>query len=154
MLCLATVLRCVTLDDKIDYHTLKEKLTLMDKNSKAWSGDSYLKTVQNSMSSNSNGPAPMDVDQVGQVYKGKDKGGKKGGKGEKGGWFPFWLQRGKYGGKNSKGKGKKGSKGKKGKKGKGKYGCRGKGKGGNSNTCRVCGQQGHCGSECPTKLRR
>lgn len=165
-LVVATVLRCVTpnvrqhleltLDDKVDYQALKEKLILMDKNSKAWSGDTYLKMVQNSMGvGGNNGPTPMEVDQVGQV-KGKDKGGKKGSKGKKGNWFPFGFSGGKYGGKSYKGKGKKGSKGKKGgKKGKGKYGGRGKVKGGmmNNNTCRVCGQQGHWGNECPNRAQ-
>ena len=89
----------------------------------------------------------MEVDQVqfGQKGKGKNKGKTKG---KKGGWFgmPFG---GKYGGgKNSKGKGKQ--KGKKGK-GKQKGKQKGKGYGGNNNVCRVCGQAGHWGNECPNK---
>ena len=93
----------------------------------------------------------MDVDQVGQVSKRKDKGGKKGGEGKKGGWFPFGYNSSKYGGKSFKGKGKKG----KGKKGKSKYGGRGRGKGGNvnNNTRHVCGQQGHWANECPNKAQ-
>ena len=163
-LVVATALRCVapnvrqhlelTQDDKIHYYSLKERLILMDK--KAWSGDSYLKMVQQSMRARSGGPTPMDVDQIGQITKGKDKGGgKKGGKSKKGGWLPFGYGGGKYGGgKSYKGRGKQGGKCKK---GKGKYGGRrGKGKGGgaNNNTCRICGQQGHWGNECLAKLKR
>ena len=96
----------------------------------------------------------MEVDQVSYgKSKGKNKG--KSSKGKKGGWFniPFG---GKYGnqkgGKNKgKSKGKKGGKHKgKGKSGKGKSG---KGKGYNNqnhNACRLCGQVGHWGNECPT----
>ena len=87
-LVVSTVMRCVdinvkkhlelTMDDSLDYQQLKERLIVMDKNSQAWSGDTYLKMVQNSMtSSSSTGPTPMEVDQVGQVkgkYKGKQKG--------------------------------------------------------------------------------
>ena len=161
-LVVSTVLRCVepsirkhlelTLDDSVNYGTLKEKLILMGKNSRTWSGDTYLKLVQNTLDSNANGPAPMEVDSVNQVGKGKYKGGKKG-KGKKGGWIPFPHGGGKSGGKYQKGKngGKKG-KGKKGEKGKGKFHSVGKGKGGNnSNTCRICGQQGHWGNECPNR---
>ena len=150
-LVVSTVMRCVdinvrkrlelTMDDSLDYQQLKERLIVMDKNSRAWSGDTYLKM------------APMEVDQVGQVkgkYKGKQKGKDKKG----GGWFPYGFGGGKYGGKNSKGKSKKG-KGKKGKKGKGKSQFNGKGKGGGQdrNTCRLCGQQGHWGNECPNRQR-
>ena len=93
----------------------------------------------------------MEVDQVGQISKGKQKGKRKGKDMKGGGWFPYGYG-GKQGGKTSKGKGKKG-KGKKGKKGKSKYGCNGTGKGGGQdrNTCRICGQQGHWGNECPNK---
>lgn len=55
---------------------------------------------------NNNGPAPMDVDDVNQVGKGKYKGGKKG-KGKKGGWIPFRYGGGRTGGKYQKGKGSK-----------------------------------------------
>ena len=162
-LVVSTVLRCVdpslrrhlemTLDDTVNYESLKEKLVLLDKNVRVWSGDSYLKMVQSSMSSSSGGPVPMEVDQVGQISKGKYKGKAKG-KDKKGSaWFPFGYG-GKQGGKAFKGKGKKG-KGKKGKKGKSKGGGFGKGKGGGQdrNTCRVCGQQGHWGNECPNRNR-
>ena len=79
-LVVSTVMRCVdqnvrrhlelTVDDTVDYNTLKEKLILMDKNSRVWSGDTYLKLVQNTLDAN-NGPAPMEVDSVNQVGKGK-----------------------------------------------------------------------------------
>ena len=91
----------LTLDDSVDYNTLKEKLILMDKNSRVWSGDTYLKLVQNTLDSN-NGPAPMEVDSVNQVGKGKYKGGGKKGKSKKGGWIPFPYGGGKTGGKFQK----------------------------------------------------
>ena len=95
----------------------------------------------------------MEVDQVGQISKGKQKGKRKGKDMKGGGWFPYGYG-GKQGGKTSKGKGKKG-KGKKGKKGKSKYGCNGTGKGGGQdrNTCRICGQQGHWGNELSVRTK-
>ena len=80
----------------------------------------------------------MEVDQVGQVkgkYKGKQKGKDKKG----GGWFPYGFGGGKYGGKNSKGKSQ--------------FNGKGKGGGQDRNTCRLCGQQGHWGNECPNRQR-
>ena len=158
-LAVSTVLRCIdaptrrhlemVMDDDITYSKLKEKLILLDKNTKSWSGDGFLRNLQQlqnpSSSTTYQGPAPMEVDQVqfGQKGKGKNKGKTKG---KKGGWFgmPFG---GKYGGgKNSKGKGKQ-----KGKKGKEKGKQKGKGYGGNNNVCRLCGQAGHWGNECPNK---
>ena len=140
------------MDDSVTYNTLKEKLILMDKNSRVWSG-SYLKLVQNSIKNDPNGPAPMDVDSINYVgSKGQQKGKQKG-KGKKGGWFPFGYG-GKSAGKSTKGKGKQKGKGKKGKKGKSKAFGGGKGKGGQDrNACRVCGQQGHWGNECPNKAQ-
>ena len=156
-LIVSTILRCIdvntrrhlelTMDDSMTYNTLKEKLILMDKNTKTWSGETYLKNfqmVQAGQSSNS-GPTPMEVD---QVQYGKGKKGK--GKGKKGKWSGFPFGGGKYGG-GHKGKGKKGKKGKGKHKGKGKSG---KGKGGKNHgadrdQCRICHQYGHWGNECP-----
>ena len=43
---------------------LTERLIIMDKNARVWSGDTCLKMVQNSMAtSSSSGPVPMEVDQ-------------------------------------------------------------------------------------------
>eukprot|EP00913_Durusdinium_trenchii_P016912 g15900.t1 len=151
-LVVSTVLRCLdsntrrhlemTLDDTISYEKLKDRLVVMDKNVRVWSGDSYLKMVQSSMTQSSGGPVPMEVDQVGQI-KGKQKGKRKGKDKKGGGWFPFGYG-GKQGGKTFKGKGKKGKGKKGGKKGKSKYGGNGKGKGSGQdrNTCRICGQSG------------
>ena len=162
-LVVSTVLRCLepglrrhlemTMDDAVDYEKLKDKLVLLDKNVRAWSGDSYLKMVQNAMAQSSGGPVPMEVDQVGQI-KGKQKGKFKGKDKKGGGWFPFGYG-GKQGGKSFKGKGKKGKGKKGGKKGKSKFGGAGKGKGSGQdrNTCRICGQVGHWGNECPNKHR-
>ena len=92
----------------------------------------------------------MEVDQVqfGQKGKGKSKGKSKG---KKGGWFGMAYS-GKYGGKsNGKSKGKnKGKKGKGKNKGKSQKG-KGYGSGSSNNTCRICGQQGHWGNECPNR---
>ena len=95
----------------------------------------------------------MDVDSVNYVgSKGKYKGQQKG-KGKKGGWLPFGYGEKSFG-KSLKGKGKQKGKGRKGKKGKSKSFGGGKGKGGQDrNTCRVCGQQGHWGNECPNKTQ-
>ena len=157
-LVVSTVLRCIepnlrrhlelTMDDSITYEGLKEnqKLILMDKNSRVWSGDSYLKLVQNSLRSDPNGPAPMEVDSINQVGgKGKYKGGKKG-KGKQKGWFPWEVQW-----KDTERKGKAERKRKERQERKRKA-CGGKEKGGQDrNTCRICGQQGHWGNECPNK---
>ena len=73
----STVLRCVdtqtrrhlemVMDDKMDYRSLKDKLILLDKNTRAWSGDNFLKNFQQaqalqgqpSSSSNSNYQGPQ-----------------------------------------------------------------------------------------------
>ena len=171
-LTVSTVLRCLdsgtrrhlemVMDDTMDYSKLKDKLILLDKNTRAWSGDNFLKNLQimNQPSSSSSttyqGPAPMEVDQVQFGHKGKNKG-KSNSKGKKGSWFGF-----PYGGKSSGGskggrKGKSKNKGKKGGKSKNK-GKQQKGKGyGNSsnhNICRLCGQYGHWGNECPLKVNQ
>ena len=111
------------MDEGMDYAKLKDKLILLDKNTKAWSGDNFLRNLQafnqptSSSSSNYQGPAPMEVDQVHFGGKGKSKSkGKQ--KGKKGSWFgmPYGGKHGgnqKGGGKGkSKHKGKKGNKGK------------------------------------------
>ena len=165
-LTVSTVLRCLdgatrrhlemVMDDGMDYAKLKDKLILLDKNTKAWSGDIFLKNLQvfNQLSSSSStyqGPAPMEVDQVQYGNKGKSKGKSKS-KGKKGGWFGFPYAGGGHKGSN---KGKSKQKGKKGNKGKSK-GTHQKGKGyssGNNNTCRICGEYGHWGNECPLKSR-
>ena len=128
-LTVSTVLRCLdgpmrkhlemVMDEGMDYTKLKDKLILLDKNTKAWSGDSFLRNLQmvtqstSSSSSSYPGPAPMEVDQVqfGSKGKSKSKGKYKGGK--KGGWFGLPVG-GKYGGfQKGGGKGKSKQKGKK-----------------------------------------
>ena len=163
-LTVSTVMRCLdgptrrhlelVMDEGMDYPKLKDKLILLDKNTKVWSGNTFLMNLQvfdqpsTSSSSNYQGPAPMEVDQVhyGSKGKGKSKGKQKG---KKGSWFGV-----PYGGNTvakveakakSKRKGKKRGKGKNnGKHQKGK-GCGG---GGGNNTCRICGGYGHWGNEC------
>ena len=158
-LAVSTVLRCIdaptrrhlemVMEDDITYSKLKDKLILLDKNTKAWSGDGFLRSLQqlqnpSASSTNYQGPAPMEVDQVqfGQKGKGKNKGKTKG---KKGGWFGLPYG-GKYGGgKNGSNKRKKGKDKQKGKQ-------KGKGHGGNNhNLCRLRGQAGHWGNECPNK---
>ena len=167
-LTVSTVLRCLdgptrrhlemVMDESMDYAKLKDKLILLDKNTKAWSGDNFLKNLQvfnqptSTSSTNYQGPTPMEVDQVHYGNKGKNKGKGKS-KGKKGSWFgvPYG---GKYGGgQKGGGKSKSKNKGKKGGKNKGK-GKQQKGKGyggGSNNTCRICGQYGHWGNECPLR---
>ena len=145
------------MDETYTYGKLKEKLIMLDKSTKSWFGENFLKSLQathnpaTSSSTTSQGPVPMEVDQVSYGHKGKGKNKGKNGKGKKGGWFGF-----PYGGKSyGKGKSKGKHKGKKGKsKSKGKHSYKGKGYNsgiGNSNTCRLCGQQGHWGNECPNR---
>ena len=145
------------MDETYTHGKLKEKLILLDKNTKSWFGENFLKSLQathnpaTSSSTTSQGPVPMEVDQVSYGHKGKGKNKGKNGKGKKGGWFGF-----PYGGKSyGKGKSKGKHKGKKGKsKNKGKQSYKGKGYSsgnGNNNTCRLCGQQDHWGNECPNR---
>ena len=98
------------MDDEVTYTKLKEKLILLDKNTRSWSGDGFLRNLQQaqnptSSSSTYQGPAPMEVDQVqfGQKGKGKQKGKSKG---KKGGGFGFPYGGGKSGKSYHKGKGK------------------------------------------------
>ena len=126
-LAVSTVLRCIdaptrrhlemVMDDDVTYSRLKEKLILLDKNTKTWSGDGFLKNLQqlqnpSSSSTSYQGPAPMEVDrgQLGQKGKGKFKNNK--GKGKKGGWFGM-AYGGKYGGGKNSGKSKGKNKGRK-----------------------------------------
>ena len=139
----------MVMDEGRDYSRLKDKLTLLDKNTKAWSGDSVIKNLPvfkqpASSSSSYQGPAPMEVDQVQHGNKGKSKS-KGESKGKKGGWFGIPYGGGKYGHEKGRSKGKPKSKGKKGGKNKGKgKPQKGKGTGGgnNSSTCRICGGYG------------
>ena len=162
-LLISTVLRCVnqqvrqhlqlTIDDKATYKNVRERLMNYENNAKTWTAESLLKQVQDA--GQASGPTPMEVDYVGEKgYYNKGKGQKGKGKHDKGkgkgsGWSNFnWLTGGGYG--KSKGKQKGKSKGKnkgKGKKGGGKKGG-GKVQPGN---CRICGQYGHWGNECPQR---
>ena len=153
-LIVSTVLRCIdgstrrhlelTMDELMNYGNVKEKLVLMDKNTRSWSGETYLKhfqMVQAGQSSSSQGPVPMEVD---QVQFGKGKKGKS--KGKKGKWSGFGFPGGKFGGHKGKGK-QKGRKGKGKNKGKNKSG---KGRGPKpTDQCRLCHGYGHWGNECP-----
>ena len=114
-LAVSTVLRCIDaptrrhlemiMDENINYEKLKEKLILLDKNTKSWSGDGFLKNLQqlqnpttSSSSTSYQGPAPMEGG-PGAVWQGQAQGkGKQ--KGKKGGWFGL-----PYGGKFGNNKG-------------------------------------------------
>ena len=159
-LIVSTILGCVdaqtkkhlqlTMSDDTDYQKLKEKLILYERNSRTWSGDAIMKSIQDNfrLEKPSEEPSPMEVDSVGQVgLKGKKgKGGK--GKGKNwGGWTFGAGKAGSWGAAYRNPKGKAKGKDKKGKKGKGKKGKDGKGKG----VCRICGQPGHWGNECPNR---
>ena len=92
-LTVSIVLRCLDgptgrqlemiMDEGLDCAKLKDKLILLDKNTKAWSGDNFLKNLQafnrptSSSSSNYQGPAPMEVDQVQAKGKASPKGNRK-----------------------------------------------------------------------------
>lgn len=134
-LVVSTILRCLDaparrhlemiMDDAMDYTKLKEKLILLDKNTKSWSGDHFqwrwIELVGKETIPRARRATQKVRSFVGFPYSGK--GGNKG----------------KYN-NNSKGKGK--NKGKKGKsKSKGKNNQKGKG-GGFGNGCRICGQPG------------
>lgn len=132
-LTVSTVLRCIDaptrkhiemiMDNDFSCVKLKEKLIVLDRNTRSWSGDSFLnglQTLQGAPSSSSTthqGPMPMEADQVQfdpkGIYKGKNKG--KSWKGKKGGWFGFPYCDGKNNGNgkgsktNGKSKGKKGN---------------------------------------------
>eukprot|EP00435_Cladocopium_sp_Y103_P000040 s2725_g1.t1 len=99
-LTVSTILRCIdaptrrhlemVMDETYTYGKLKEKLILLDKNTKSWSGDGFLKSLQaiqnpsTSSTTASQGPVPMEVDQVSYGHKGKGKNKGKSGKGKKG----------------------------------------------------------------------
>ena len=135
------------------YQQLKEKLILLDKNTRSWSGDALLKNFQmlqdSSGSKDNGGPAPMEVDNV-YYSSGKGKGKKGKGKGKKS-WNAWGFMGSGYG-KNGKSKGK-GKKGKSKGKHKGKNKGKSSNKGGQGNRdrdiCRLCHQPGHWGNECP-----
>ena len=144
------------------YQDVCEKILAYERSSKAWTMNDVMKQVnassgkQNSLPSVGvdTGPAPMEIDNVVWKGKGKEKGKKGKGKGGWNGWSTFWSNVNSWQ-KGFKGKGEKGtSKGKFKGKSKGKYGkngqSKGKGKKG-SDGCRICGQMGHWGNECPNR---
>eukprot|EP00435_Cladocopium_sp_Y103_P053867 s1306_g17.t1 len=78
--------------EEMDCSKLKDKLGLLDKDTKAWIGDDFPRNLQVFIQPTSysattwSGPGPMEIDQVQYGNKGKNKGtGKQ--KGKKGGWF-------------------------------------------------------------------
>ena len=150
----AILLRCVTgqlkmhlnvsLKEDSSYEALREMILQYDRANIRWTDAMALGTSGTTMEAG-NEAVPMDIDRV----KGKDKS-----KGKKG--------KSKVG-KDSKGNGKVKGDGKtKGKvKGKSKdygksYSGAGQGKGKTlpGDTCRVCGEKGHCSRECPKRAVR
>ena len=170
-LLMVTLIRCsppnlrqhlqLTLQDSSTYKSVKETMLLYEKTTKAWSSESVLREVGATQGGRQGDePTPMEVDQVQGHYKGKGKGKNKGKTKGKSNWSTWgfgagsaWKGRGRGKGKGGrKGKGK--SKGKKGKgKAKGKKGSKGGKKGGSKgDRCRLCGQPGHWGNECPNRM--
>ena len=156
-------------DEGTTYKEVREKILSYERSTRAWSMSDALKNVAQSSKSNSlggtqndaGGAAPMEVDQVAMKGKGKSKGkgGWKGksGKGSWSGWSNAWNGFSSWFKGYGKNKGKKGkSKGKSTKgKSKGKFYGKSKGKSksrkGDSDRCRICGQSGHWGNECPNR---
>eukprot|EP00435_Cladocopium_sp_Y103_P008084 s3110_g2.t1 len=149
----AILLRCVTgqlrmhlnvnLKEDSSYEALREMILQFDRANIRWTDAMALGTSTTSHDAG-DGAVPMHIDRV----KGKDKGKGKKGKSK--------------GGKDSKGKGKSKGDGKaKGKvKGKSKdsgkpnTGGQGKGKTLSADTCKICGEKGHWGRECPQRVRQ
>ena len=170
-LLMGTLIRCsppnlrqhlqLTLQDSSTYKSVKETMLLYEKTTKAWSSESVLREVGATQGGRQNEePTPMEVDQVQGYHKGKGKGKGKGKTKGKSSWSTWgfgagsaWKGRGRGKGKGGR-KGKGQSKGKKGKgKTKGKKGSKGGSKGSKGNDrCRLCGQSGHWGNECPNRM--
>ena len=178
-LLISTLLRCcqpevrrhlqLTMNGGTTYAEIRESVLLFERTCQTWDPNTILQQFGNrdrlaGGNQNANdGPTPMEVDRVGygdgQKGKGKwnNKGGK--GKGSKGGkGSPWWLSGGAGAGKGSwqpkggKGKGKgKWSKGEKGSKG--YKGGKSKSKNKSKDSCRICGQYGHWGNECPRRVQ-
>ena len=169
-LLMGTLIRCsppnlrqhlqLTLQNSSTYKSVKETMLLYEKTTKAWSSESVLKEVGATQGARQDEPTPMEIDQAQAHYKGKGKGKGKGKSKGKSSWSSWgvgagsaWKGRGRGKGKGGrKGKGK--SKGKKGKgKTKGKKGSKGGNKGGSKgDRCRLFGQSGHWGNECPNRM--
>lgn len=79
-LAVSTVLRCIdaptrrnlemVMEDDITDSKLKEKLILLDKNTKAWSGDEFLRNLRQQQNPSSSS-TPMEADQVQFGQKGQ-----------------------------------------------------------------------------------
>ena len=155
----ATLIRCapnrlkerlqLSLTDRSTYADVREALLSYDQVSRSFSQEQILKQLEIIEPRQAHDTsAPMEVD---RVDKGKGKKGK--GKGKSSSWWnTSWsFGRGRDGRKGGGRKGKGKGKGKhKGKKGGGKYYGKGK-KGKNNDGCRICGQLGHWGDECPQR---
>ena len=166
----ATLIRCsesrlrehlqLTIKESTTYQEIREAVLFHEQASKTWSQESIMKSL-NMKSTDTGGPAPMEIDRIEE--KGKGKGKQKGKQKGKGWWqFPY----GGRGGGQPKGKGRgfKGGKSKgknKGKqygKSKGKQkGKQGGKKGGGDvgqNQCRVCFGYGHWSRDCPQRVQQ
>jgi hypothetical protein len=116
----------LSLSETATYAQVKEQIIAYERDSKAWTQESVLKSINNAHKATDSSEAiPMEVDRVEKGYKRK-------GKGKKG--------RGRGPGKG-KNKGKKGAKGKNNQKGKT-----------GPNQCKLCQGYGHWSNECPYKM--
>ena len=170
-LMLATLIRAAPADIRkhlqltiTGHTTYRESILVYERTAQVWDPARVMQQFSGDGGGNADGPVSMEVDQIGQVQqnnkgfnkggwshkgKGKDKGGK--GKGSSFWWSAYsggysGGGRGQYKGGKSKGKSKQ-----KGKKGKSKKGSKGKGKTVDPDACRICGNKGHWGNECPNR---
>ena len=145
----------LSISDATSYAEVRERILACERTCRLWNVEDILKPLNKPRGPAAIDPNAMEVDAVMFKGKGGQKGkGKQKGKG-RGDWFNAWNWAGRWskGGK-SKGKPTKGKGKQKGKsKGKGKQPkCKGKAKGKLSpDRCRICGEWGHWGNECPQR---
>ena len=168
-LTVSTVLRCLDgatcrhlemiMDEGMEYSALKDKLILLDKNTKAWSGDNFLKNLQVLQ------PAYIELFyltkdlrrwkwircNMGTKGRAKERGNRKERR-EAG--LVFHTVANLEGTRRIQGQIKtKGQERRQRKEQRKASKGKGYGGGNNSNTCRLCGEYGHWGHECPLRNR-
>ena len=163
----ATLIRCsesrlreplqLTIKESTTHQEIREAVLSHEHSSKTWSQESIMKSL-NMKSTDTGGPAPMEIDRIEE--KGKGKGKQKGKQKGKGWWqFPYGSGQPKgkgrgYKGGKSKGKNKGKQYGKSKGKPKGKQG--GKKGGGDvgQNQCRICYGYGHWSRDCLQRVQQ
>ena len=136
------------MDEKSSYATIRERVISYERTTTSWSSNTVYKELDIKDFPKQDEPTPMEIDMVGKGSKGKGKKGKgKFAKGEKGknSWKGDGKGKSKNGWKGGKGKGKGGGK---------QSGEKGKGKNLPYDACKLCGERGHWGRECPVRSLR